>query len=274
MGSGIKVHKLCPVSQDEVILPRQTLALLERNTVQFLRQREALAERRAGDQEGGSVSHGPAGTGKTHTLHYLVGELKGVTTFLIAAEQMLGLSEYMTLARLLQPSLVVIEDADLIARDRDMGPMGCDAILLNQLLNEMDGLREDADVLFVLTTNRPEVLEPRWRHGRDGLTRPLNSPTPTRRGGRSWCGCTPGVCRSARTSSGWQCGGRRRSAPAFIKELMRRAVQFRLERGGEGGLTVADLDNALDELLFRGGSLNRKLLGSESLGFTTGTEQE
>ena len=24
----------------------------------------------------------------------------------------------------------------------------------------MDGLREDADVLFVLTTNRPEVLEP------------------------------------------------------------------------------------------------------------------
>src|SRR5213593_4746989 len=29
----------------------------------------------------------------------------------------------------------------------------------NKLLNEMDGLRPDADVLFILTTNRPESLE-------------------------------------------------------------------------------------------------------------------
>jgi SpoVK/Ycf46/Vps4 family AAA+-type ATPase len=32
--------------------------------------------------------------------------------------------------------------------------------LLFQLLNEMDGLAEDADVVFVLTTNRVELLEP------------------------------------------------------------------------------------------------------------------
>ena len=31
--------------------------------------------------------------------------------------------------------------------------------MLNALLNEMDGLKEDADILFVLTTNRPEQLE-------------------------------------------------------------------------------------------------------------------
>ena len=31
---------------------------------------------------------------------------------------------------------------------------------LNLLLNEMDGLAPEARVLFVLTTNRPEVLEP------------------------------------------------------------------------------------------------------------------
>ena len=31
---------------------------------------------------------------------------------------------------------------------------------LNKLLNEMDGLREDADVIFILTTNRPDQLEP------------------------------------------------------------------------------------------------------------------
>ncbi|MFX4971138.1 AAA family ATPase, partial [Acinetobacter baumannii] len=32
--------------------------------------------------------------------------------------------------------------------------------LLLELLNEMDGLADDVDVLFVLTTNRPEILEP------------------------------------------------------------------------------------------------------------------
>src|ERR1019366_8058133 len=65
---------------------------------------------------------------------------------------------YMHLARLLQPTMVVIEDVDLIARDRDqMGP--CEETLLNGLLNEMDGLKQDADILFILTTNRPEQLE-------------------------------------------------------------------------------------------------------------------
>ena len=29
----------------------------------------------------------------------------------------------------------------------------------NNLLNEMDGLRPDADILFILTTNRPDALE-------------------------------------------------------------------------------------------------------------------
>src|SRR5271156_4751442 len=64
----------------------------------------------------------------------------------------------MSLARLLQPAMVVIEDVDLIASNREaMGP--CEESMLNKLLNEMDGLKEDADILFILSTNRPEVLE-------------------------------------------------------------------------------------------------------------------
>ena len=55
--------------------------------------------------------------------------------------------------------MVVIEDVDLIAADRS-GPYQGSPPLLNHLLNEMDGLGPDARVLFVLTTNRPEVLEP------------------------------------------------------------------------------------------------------------------
>lgn len=65
----------------------------------------------------------------------------------------------MTLARLLQPALVVIEDVDLIAREREDMRQPGEETLLNKLLNEMDGLREDADILFILTTNRPKCFE-------------------------------------------------------------------------------------------------------------------
>jgi hypothetical protein len=42
---------------------------------------------------------------------------------------------------------------------------------------------------------------------------------------------------------------------------MRRSVQFQLERPLAKGLESGDVENALDEMLFSGGSLNVKLLG-------------
>ena len=62
------------------------------------------------------------------------------------------------MARTLQPAMVVVEDVDLIAEERGKYPG--QHPLLFQLLNEMDGLAEDADVVFVLTTNRADLLEP------------------------------------------------------------------------------------------------------------------
>ena len=115
--SGIKVHKLRTVERDQVILPRKTLDLLDRNVVQFVKQRARLAQYRLATRKG-ILFYGPPGTGKTHTIHYLARCLEGHTTLLVTAEQVGLLSEYMTLARLLQPSIVVIEDVDLIASDR------------------------------------------------------------------------------------------------------------------------------------------------------------
>ena len=186
--AGIKVHKLRTVERDQVILPRQTLELLDRNVVQFVRQRSRLAQFRLSTKKG-ILFYGPPGTGKTHTLHYLARHLEGHTTLLVTAEQVGLLGEYMTLARLLQPSIVVMEDVDLIASDRtQLGT--CEEVLLNKLLNEMDGLNEEADILFILTTNRPE------RSRKPGVsTRPGRSshrvPIARRRRARSWCDCTP-----------------------------------------------------------------------------------
>ena len=156
--TGIKVHKLRTVERDQVILPQKTLALLERNVIQFVQRREKLAALGQATKKG-ILFHGPPGTGKSHTIHFLAGALKGHTILLITAEQVGLLGEYMALARLLQPSVVVIEDVDLIAKDRSVMSSSREQALLNKLLNEMDGLKEVADILFILTTNRPEEIE-------------------------------------------------------------------------------------------------------------------
>ena len=154
---GIMVHRLPRVAREDVILPDATLRLLDRNVLRFVESRPRLRALGQSTRKG-ILLYGPPGTGKTHTIRYLASNLPGHTTLIIPAAQIGYLSQYMNLARLLQPATVVIEDVDLIARDRDqMGP--CEESMLNTLLNEMDGLKEDADILFILTTNRPEDLE-------------------------------------------------------------------------------------------------------------------
>jgi hypothetical protein len=50
---------------------------------------------------------------------------------------------------------------------------------------------------------------------------------------------------------------------AFIKELMRRCAQFQIEFAEGAALTQRAVDAALEEMLFTGGMLNRRLLGGE-----------
>ncbi|MHB0960496.1 MAG: AAA family ATPase [Pirellulaceae bacterium] len=260
--SGITVHKLRTVEREQVILPESTLTLLDRNVIQFVRQRQRLSHFRQATKKG-LLFYGPPGTGKTHTIHYLAKALEGHTTLLISAEQVALLAEYMTLARLLQPSMVIIEDVDLIARDRTEMDSPCEEVLLNKLLNEMDGLKEDADILFILTTNRPEQLERALASRPGRIDQAIEFPLPHEVGRKKLVALySQGVdVPSAITDE----IVRRTDgvSAAFIKELMRRTVQFHIERDGTGEVSHDDVDNALNEMLFSGGSLNLKLLGAK-----------
>jgi ATP-dependent 26S proteasome regulatory subunit len=127
----------------------------------------------------------------------------------------------------------------------------------------MDGLKEEADILFLLTTNRPESLEQALA-GRPGrVDQSIEFPLPNERGREKLvrlyargAQMTEEVVRAivARTEN---------VSAAFIKELVRRVVQFHIERGGTA-IELTDVNSALDEMLFRGGSLNLKLLGASA----------
>ena len=264
LAADITVHRLRQVAQDEVILPDRTVQLLERNVFDFFAQRDGLAKLGMSTKKG-LLFHGPPGTGKTHCIHYLASRLTGHTTLLITAEQVVMLPEYMALARLLQPSIVVIEDADLIARNRVSMDSACEEVMLNKLLNEMDGLKQDAEILFVLTTNRPDALEPALAARPGRIDQTIEFPLPD-------AACRLALARLyarnldlsddlldllVRKTDG--------SSGALIKELMRRIAQNALRRGGDGAIERADVDDALEELLFSASVLNVSVLGGAAI---------
>jgi len=256
----IRVHKLKQVTPDQLVLPSKTLALLDRNVIGFIAQREKLKSLGLAAKKG-LLFYGPPGTGKTYTIHYLATRLPNHTTFLITAEQVGLLDHYFQLARFLQPSMVVLEDVDLIARARGNMNSPCEEALLNKLLNEMDGLREDAEILFVLTTNHPDQLEKALASRPGRIDQAIEFPLPDEEGRRQLARLyayglpmEPEVVELIvrRTAGG---------SAALIKELMRRAAQFLLD-GGHARLQPRHIDAALEEMLFSGGSLNASLLGA------------
>jgi hypothetical protein len=255
----IRVHKLRQVRADQLVLPQQTVALLDRNVIGFVAQREKLKSLGLAAKKG-LLFYGPPGTGKTYTVHYLATQLPSHTTLLITAEQVGLLDHYFQLARFLQPALIVIEDVDLIARSRRDMNSPCEEALLNKLLNEMDGLREDAEILFVLTTNRPDQLEAALASRPGRIDQAIEFPLPDEAGRRQLThlyayGLEMGpevVELIVRRTAG--------GSAALIKELMRRAAQFLLEAGGTQ-LQSQHIESALEEMLLSGGSLNSALLG-------------
>jgi hypothetical protein len=259
-GGAVKVHRLHAVQRDDVILPETTLALLDRNIGRFVASREAIKALRFSSKKG-LLFYGPPGTGKTHTIHYLASQLPEFTTLLVTAEQVALIDEYFRLARFLQPAMMVVEDVDLIARNREHMRVPGEEVLLNKLLNEMDGLREDADVLFILTTNRPDQLEPALAARPGRIDQAIEFPLPDEEGrtklaklySRGLDVPHDVVELIVRRSKG--------SSAAFIKELMRRSAQFLIETGDGHVLTTAAVDSAIEEMVFIGGSLNLKLLG-------------
>src|SRR5206468_7140405 len=110
-------------------------------------------------------------------------QMPGRTVILTSGLAMGRMASIGPIARDLAPTTVVVEDVDLIAQERGMPGMGTNPLLF-ELMNQMDGLADDADVLFILTTNRPDILEPALaaRPGRVDLV--LELPVPDADGRR------------------------------------------------------------------------------------------
>ncbi len=257
----IRFHEFAAVEKSEIILPPETMQLIERNVMSFYKHSDSL--RKAGKSlKRGILFYGKPGTGKTITAKYLAQHLAGVTVFLLSGEQLWLVKEAFQLARLLAPSLVIMEDVDLIAHTRDE-TLG--QTILHQLLNELDGLTKETEIIFLLTTNRPEVLEPALalRPGRvdQAIKFPLPDPICRQRLIEQYAkGVELQVKDMERLVS--RTDG---ASPAFIQELLRKAALIAAEGNSfhtAERLLIEDehLQKALDEMLLNG-PLTRTLVG-------------
>jgi ATP-dependent 26S proteasome regulatory subunit len=130
----------------------------------------------------------------------------------------------------------------------------------------MDGLADDIDLLFVLTTNRPDILEPALAARPGRIDQAIRVPPPD-------AACRRRLFelygRGLKTSGAdWERLVERTAGAsgAFIRELLRKAAVFAAEDTDDGAellIHQQHLDEALTELLVAGGELTHSLLGAE-----------
>ena len=204
-----------------MILPPDLLDGIERQVLGIARH---CAELSASGQhlKRGVLLHGPPGTGKTHTVRYLIGQLPDVTAIVISGAALRFIGEACAIARTLQPAVVVVEDVELAAEPR--GPHAPLDPLLLQLLNEMEGLSDDANVTFLLTTNRADLLEEALAARPGQVDHTARLPLPDAAARRRLIRLYQGGLRISRASASEVVARTDGVNASFIRELLRRAA--------------------------------------------------
>lgn len=247
--------------REDVVLPDAVLRRIERHALGVAAHRDALLA--AGQHlKRGLLLFGPPGTGKTHTTRYLLGQMAGHTRLVLTGRVLVAVGAVTEMARALLPAVVVLEDVDLVAEDRSMGPRSNPVLF--DLLDAMDGAAGDADLMFLLTTNRADLLEPALaaRPGRVDVAVEIEPPDASARErllalyGRDvpMALTAEDVTAAVERTDG--------TTASFLKEVIRRAVLESLhDNPALVAVTGEHLARALDDLLGDAQAVTRTLLG-------------
>jgi len=257
----VSFQNLPRIERKQLILPNEVMDGLEHHTVRFSHHSKHLLAR-GRHLKRGLLLYGPPGTGKSYSIMYLLGIMKERTAILLNGSACSALLEdACELARTLAPSTVVIDDADLIAEERTRRQGNQ---VLFELLNQMDGIADDADVLFLLTTNRPEALEPALASRPGRIDQALLIPLPDRAcRTRLFELYSQGLPVAVKDMQKFVDQTADMSA-AFIRELLRKATLLALEEGVQVKIQDRHLERAV-RLMLAGNGLSGKLLGNQTL---------
>lgn len=257
----LKVLPVPTVKAEQIVFPDGLLERIRRQTIGFASQAERL--KAAGRHiKRGLLLYGPPGTGKTLTAMHLAKEMPDRTVLILSGRAISAVGSACEIARTLQPALVILEDVDLVAEDREMYESNP---LLFELLNAMDGVGEDADIIFMLTTNRVSVLEPALASRPGRIDEAIELPLPNADGRARLLGLYGEDLRLDVAALSDVIERTDGVSPAFIRELCRRAALLAAESNPEEiRVTPEVVSRAYDELTAATQGVTQSLLGADA----------
>lgn len=140
---------------DDVILSAGKKRVIQDNIAGLFAHREIYKEFGIPIKRG-IILYGPPGTGKTQVCKALASQAEGYSVLYVMPKDFGGgVSRIANMAQDLAPCLLIMEDIDFIAKDRQMGAAG----MVIELMNYLDGLEEFGDIITFGTTNHIDIIE-------------------------------------------------------------------------------------------------------------------
>src|SRR5205085_1204568 len=215
------------VDESSLILPAEVKQLIRSAIVGFYDHADALRAMGV-EMKRGVLFHSLPGTGKTSVSLYLAGLLPKFTVCFVSGQRLLYPREICRMARYLQPAMVVFEDIDLIAEQRDSNGL---ATVLGELMNQIDGCEPDEQVLFVMNTNSLERLEAAVRNRPGRVDQLIQIPLPDAAARRQLLNhFARGVKLPADGELEPVLAATDGTTPATLKEIVKRATVAAVER--------------------------------------------
>ncbi len=226
------------VDDSDIVIDEDVRQILWRNIVDLHQRRGILKANRVPVRRG-VLLYGPPGTGKTFACRYLCSRLTETTRIIVTGTALLKVSAVFSLARMLQPALVILEDVDLVFASRDINLYSS---VLGDLLDQMDGLRPYEDIGIVLTTNSIERMEAAIKDRPGRVSQCIYFGPPNAQLRKRYLGRYLRAYDITELDLDALVGESDGTTQAFLKEWVHRSVQIACERLDDEG-TPLDLRN-------------------------------
>lgn len=249
------------VSHTDLIIDEESLSVIRRNILDLFDKREVLRDFGVPARRG-VIFHGPPGTGKSYTCRFICGQTTGITKIIATGLALQQINSIFLVARLFQPSLIILEDVDLVFASRDINLYSS---VMGDLFDHLDGLRAQEDICVILTTNALDRVEEAIKDRPGRISQSIYFAPPNEelrhlyleRYLRDYDLRHVNMDTLIDLSEG--------ATQAFLKEWVIRSVQFALERILDPvhplPLSEEDFKHAMDEMRRSGKGATARILG-------------
>jgi SpoVK/Ycf46/Vps4 family AAA+-type ATPase len=168
--------KLAEVNWDDIILEPKVIQIVRNHVDELFLYSDYLKANNISLKRG-VILAGPPGTGKTMLAKVLAKEVPGTVIYALPShmERAADISRVCEIAKDLSPAMLVIEDIDWIAENRDESH---NAAAVIQLMNYLDGLQEFSDIITFATTNNVDKIEDAVKNRPGRFDRVIKVPPP------------------------------------------------------------------------------------------------